>query len=351
MENEKSCCPHCGKALMAQMPLCPHCGFDLENEQKSTQEEPFIPSPTTFLAPSPKDLSSDLTNDLPIESVTQPKKINNRTPLAPKKAKQTSNSEPFRPAFSDELLEKIQNLVENKQKKYKNYALIFAFAGLLLVFLPPFWIEPMEGGGALLLLGLLVFPTSIFVYFLYKKRSKVLGNMLTGESLLACFFYEKDSYQEQIEARFQENQNRNKIMFNFIFVITLIVCIGLLLLSGFETEMWLTVGFMMGFMIFLKLFSYAIPFLTRKKERESVGLVLISKDGVWQAGYLHSWVHWRTRLKSVKWDKAKKELSFRYSAPVNLYLTRELLVRVEVPKGREAEGEAVAAFFGSKKRN
>ncbi len=329
---EQTICPFCGKKNMANAPFCGHCGeslLDVLNQfsKKSSLEDIDIPSPSNF-EDNNKDKEAKKKHEIEIPSPIQPntqinEKINGNKRKIEKSQVETIKTTPTShqntSITSSDALHYINQNIKNPQKSYTNRAIFFIFLGALMVFSPSlFDISPMDGGGALIMIGLLIGITSVWVFFHFRKRASILENMLNGKNLLAYFIYDKESYEKQVKERLQERKSMNSAMFNLIFIITIIICVVLLIASGFEEDMWTTVGFMMGFMVVLKLISLVLPSSTQKKEEKSASIVLISLDGIWQGGYLHTWSAWRNKLKTVKHNTKTNQLIFTYTSPSGL---------------------------------
>lgn len=361
---EQTICPFCGKKNIANAPFCGHCGeslLDVLNQfsKKSSLEDIDIPSPpSSNFEDNNGNTEDEKKPKIEIPSPIQPNtqtntKINGNQKKIEKPQIETTKTAPTShqnsSITSSDVLHYINQNINNPQKSYTNKSLFFIFLGALMVFSPSlFDISPMDGGGALIMIGLLIGITSVWVFFHFRKRAAILENMLNGKNLLSYFIYDKESYERQVKERLQERKTINSAMFNLIFIITLIICVVLLIASGFEEDMWITVGFMMGFMVVLKLISLVLPSSTQKKEEKSASIVLISLDGVWQGGYLHTWSAWRNKLKTVKLNTKTNQLIFTYTSPSGLYITRNLSVAVDIPNGEDEKATLILKTFNKK---
>ena len=88
----------------------------------------------------------------------------------------------------------------------------------------------------------------------------------------------------------------------------------------------------------------------RRRQTQEAKELLLSAEGLWLAGELHTWTVGGARLEGVTYaPEDRKILSFTYSTPGKngpQYYT----VRVLIPRGKEEEGAAVEAFFRDPER-
>jgi hypothetical protein len=299
-----SYCTNCGQNITDNAKFCPNCGFQI-----STNTEQ-IPSPTT-----------------------------NKSEVREKEKGYESNK-------NTSQKEQYPLQIDNPQNRHTLVCILISFAGFFTATAPfLFDINAFDGGGAMIMIGLTFGITFIFVYFMYKRRAKILDGMINGNTLLIHWKYNDDVWITHAEQTYKEASKGNKQTFNLILIITIVICGILIVASGFEEAMiWVCVG-TMGFMGVLKLISLAVPKSQRKSNLKHKGEALVCDEGLWLSGELHTWNGFRNKLKEVKYLEDENVMAFTYRVPNRSTIIQYHTVKVPIPDGEKKEAEKLEAYF------
>lgn len=241
--------------------------------------------------------------------------------------------------------------IPNPQHTYAYIGLGISLLSALMMALPIMeLVDVMNGGGAMLLVGLLLFIMGWVIFALFRKRALLLDRMLQGKELLAYWEYSPEEWSDFTKEAFEERKSANKATFLLIAVISVVVMGLFMLAMGFDEASLLVGAFMLGFLVLLggvAALSAWLPY--RRRRRLSRGRVLIAQKGLWVEGDLHEWITIGNRLEAVVYESADKRLLFRYSA-MNRTGRQYLDVSLPVPSGKEKQAQQLLTAFGKKTR-
>lgn len=221
------------------------------------------------------------------------------------------------------------------------------FSGMILW---PF-VHGTVGSGfsfASILMGGLFLIGAMVGLWLFGSQARMLRDMVEGGRHLAHFVYDPVEWKAFAEWNYGQESSQKRAVWLVIFVISVVVGVGLMAVKRDEASAWVFAG-LMGFMAVLWLLAVGLPWLTRRRDRKGTGEVYVGERCVYLNGSVHSWGKLGSRLDSVKLERKPMPhillvYSYMMVAGRSLYFFRNYVeVRIPVPKGQEAAGEAVVA--------
>lgn len=173
-------------------------------------------------------------------------------------------------------------------------------------------------------------------------RQLVLLKKILAKDHLAHFTYSPEEWTTFAHWNYEREVLEKKLLWWVILVITLVVSLGLFLVTlDIEGALWIFGGFMF-LMLVLRILAVGIPKASYKRHLSTTGQVYIHKEGVYLNGSVHSWNVPGTRLDKVIFKTkplAHLEIIYSYFIlmgkfryPKRNYTT----VRVPIPSGQEA---------------
>lgn len=232
----------------------------------------------------------------------------------------------------------------NPQRRHLWISLGVSVLGVAMVLAPGiFDIDIFSGGGAMIFLGIVLIPVGLLVALLFWKRARVLDRLFAEKDLLAHWTYAPGEWETyaQKDHRFRSG-NAKQIFFLIAFFAVLFSLV--ILIVDFENGRFVALV-LAGVVLLMAGVAKLSVELPRRRNAGGPGEVLLSAEGLWLAGELHTWTVWGARLEEVTYAPGdKKLLSFTYSAP-NKGGPQYYTVLVPIPQGEEARAEAVLAFF------
>ncbi|HNW98146.1 MAG TPA: zinc ribbon domain-containing protein [Bacteroidales bacterium] len=231
----------------------------------------------------------------------------------------------------------------NRQKYYAWtwFAMTIIF---LFCFLYPFIsdMDMFEGGGAMIMIGLVMFITSVIVTPFYFKRASRLSRILSGQNVLVYWVYSPEEWREYTSEELKQRKSEKWALFWVITVIAFVVntIMSIIHPDGIIIFLFVQVGLML--LIALTAFlSYKLP---DNQNRKHLGQVIIAKDGIYLNGSYHSWVGMSARFERVMISDDNKILHFVYSA-MSRYSRDEYTVNVPVPNNELPAALKIIGYF------
>jgi len=190
---------------------------------------------------------------------------------------------------------KLQNNQDSITRRFI-YSTLF-FGGVS--FLPFSGIEMFEGAFALTLIGIWLAVSSLVIAWMFRKRSRKLQSLITGESLLASWQLDKSQKEAYVNYLFEYERTKNQAIFG-VMVLLFGVIFGIFILvieADAKMPMFLA---MLGFIAFLSIFAFGMPYYYRRSNQRGDGKILIGAKYAYINGYFHNWDFVLSGLKDVK---------------------------------------------------
>lgn len=232
----------------------------------------------------------------------------------------------------------------NPQRKNAFIWLIISVLGLLMVFVPAlFDIDMMDGGGALIFIGIMLFISGILVSILFFNRSASLRRMFSGEGLLAHWRYDDFTWTKHAEREYAFRKSVNRSMFFLIGGMCLFVGMIFFIIDPEDGKYVFFV--MAAVTILIGITAFLTAWLPYRRGKKKASEAFISPEGVYMSGQLHTWRGLGSRLETVKLT-GENSLEFTYS-----YLARtgrqDYVFHVPIPEGEIGKALYIVDYFGN----
>jgi hypothetical protein len=277
-------------------------------------------------------------NDIPRPNIAH---INTPPPPIPK-----ADKEPKKEPKAEQKIE--QNVafdthnIPNPQSRNARIGVFVSLIGAIGMYLGiSETVDMMAGGGALIFVGLFVVIMGVVVWAIYRKRAAILDEMIQGKNRIAAWYYDSQMWRDYTEREKAERGAQNKATFIIIIVFMVIVCVGMLVATGFdEASIIVTIG-MLGFAIFLGIIAALTVWLPyRRRAALSGGRVLFSSKSIWVEGDFYEWSSIGMRLEGIEYEADENLLIVAISAPNRTGRITQI-VRLPVPKGEKATAQKI----------
>lgn len=237
----------------------------------------------------------------------------------------------------------------NPSRRYMGISLgVSALGGALALAPGVLGIDMSSGGGALILLGIaLIFVGGLVALFI-RKRAQVLDRLFSGKDLLAHWTYAPDEWEAYAQKDLRSRSRHSKKTF-FILAFFAVLFGLIFFIADPEGGRFVAMGLAATVLLVAVGAKLSVDRARRRQAQEAKEL-LLSAEGLWLAGELHTWTVGGARLEEVApAPEDGKILSFTYSTP-GKHGRQHYTVRVPIPQGKEEEGAAVEAFFRDPER-
>ena len=150
--------------------------------------------------------------------------------------------------------------------------------GIIMVLMPRVLeIDMGDGGGALILIGITIAITGLAILPLMVKRDKMYENLMNASDRLACWEYNRDTWNQANEKRLTESKEKAKaIIFlidGLIFVITTVIVISDPDVAG---PMFLVMG---SIAVLLTIVAIVSPKIAYRVSQKQNPIVMIGRNG------------------------------------------------------------------------
>lgn len=235
----------------------------------------------------------------------------------------------------------------NTQRRIAQNMGIMSILGIVMVFSPLlFNIDPMEGGGALILIGLLLALTGFITYFTFSRRAKLVDDIFDKKNVVAHWKVSGSEWGDFAATDVKATSGNAWFLWGLITFFFVIFTGIFWLFTDDADDANFFVLLMASIWAFISLFAFlATAIRNRKRRSQKEGEVIISKNGLWLNGESHIWIGLGVKLNTVGYHTDKRILEFGYSFPARQ--GRQIVeVRVPVPANAKKELAAVMGFFG-----
>jgi len=189
--------------------------------------------------------------------------------------------------------------LENNQNIIVKRSLYTAVVFAILVFVPAMIVGGADWVFALAMVGILGFFSSLGVAWMFHSRSKKLQSLITGANLLARWQLTPEQKEHYVSYLFESQRAKNKIIFSIMVVMFVLIFGGFIAVIEDDAKMPMFLA-MVGFIAFLSLFAFGMPYYYRNSNRNGDGEILIGAKYAYINGYFHNWDFPLSGLRSVK---------------------------------------------------
>ncbi len=227
--------------------------------------------------------------------------------------------------------------------------------GVSGIFLPfAFGMEGMRGGFAIATVcGFLTLSAAITAA-VFAARARILGRLLREEGVLVHWAYPEADRTDQAKKELAEEKKASWVLLLIIAAFALLIGIGFLIADPDAGRFVFLV--MVGLVVLLAIVAFLAPLVRHRKRRRAVPEAIVSREGAYVFGMLHTWRLLGARIEDVGLATgAKPVLHVTYSALVlygKVFLTRQsYTVSIPVPPGEQSRAEETAqALRGDRER-
>jgi len=241
---------------------------------------------------------------------------------------------------------------QNPQRKVAVFWLLVALLGILAALYPSFsGMDMMNGGYAIVLLGLLLVLAGVIVAAIYLRRAKVLADLLSGEKVLAHWTYTEEEWDRYTRAQSRTSRSEKITLFFVISGFALLFGVGFLLFAPDKDAGLAVFLTMLGLIAVIGVTAFLSIKLSDLRSRGQRREVYISSDGVYIGRELHTWNVAGATLEEVGFrERPSALLEISYSYPTR-YGMDTATVRVPVPRGQEKAARQIADRLNGLRRN
>ncbi len=237
---------------------------------------------------------------------------------------------------------------QNPERKSSLVSVVIAAIGIVIMFVPAIvGMEGMDGGYAVILLGVVVIITGIVAFFVYTWRAKKLDAMLGGKNLLVHWTYSQDEWRRYTEKAHEDKKSASKVLFFIISGFAIVIGAGFFIKDP-DSGKYVFLA-MLGLIVIIGFVALLTTMLDYRRNKKNLGEAYVATDGIYLNGVLHTWKGLATHLDNVVYEEDARSLIFTYVALDRIGL-HSYTVRVPVPQGQEAKASELLAQFKSRKR-
>ena len=201
-------------------------------------------------------------------------------------------------------------------------------------------IDKMNGGYALMLLGVFFAIMGGVVTWVYAWRAAVWKRIMSGEGRLAHWVYAARRYEQEQEKVYRREKSEKSALF-VITTVLIVVIGGVVFMPAYINEdirsPWVFMGYL-GIIPLIAFFAYVLPWLNYRARSRRPMEAIIAKDGLVLFGDFHPFRGVLQALVGVELKEGAKGetevvFSIRYLSRVGWFGYTVYTVGVPVPEG------------------
>lgn len=231
--------------------------------------------------------------------------------------------------------------MKNIDRIYVGISLGVGFIGVALALIPIFGlVDIFDGGGAMIMIGILLAITGPVVSLLFWHRARVFDEIMNNDNRLLHWRFDESLWQRFVrdEKDFRADR-RHGIQ---ITILIFSVLFGVIFWIADPEAGWVVLLTMLGLNVVIALVAMLSGRAVNKWENAKQVEFLMVKDGLIINGQLHVWSGWGARLEGAGTSGKKIELlEIVYSVPAR-YGRQSYTVRIPIPSGKQQEAEIAA---------
>lgn len=209
-------------------------------------------------------------------------------------------------------------------------------------------IDIASGGGALVMLGLMVGLIGLVVAVMHFGRARTWERVV-GRDLLVCWRYGREEWLRWAEAEHEETSSGKFGLFVLVAVFALLGG-GAVFIADPEAG-GVVFMVMLGLIAVIGVVAFVSVRSAHARNLARVGEAFVSPLGVLLNGQLHSWSGFGARLDDIEVREGPTMvLAFQYSFPARRGRQSDV-VRVPVPSGQEAVARGLVNQLAATRRS
>lgn len=231
--------------------------------------------------------------------------------------------------------------MKNTDKKNILISLGVGFLGVIMIIIPVMgWVDMMDFGGAMIMVGLLLAITGPIVSLLFWHRSSVYDSLMKSSDLLADWTIDQILWQRFIAD--EKNYRREDKRGMQLIILFFSVLFGTIFWWADPENGWVVALAMLVLNIIIAITAWLTGFYLNKWTERGEVKCRIGEKGLILADQLHVWTGWGARLEGTNIKPGQINLlEITYSTP-NRYSRQYYTIRIPIPAGEEIEAEEVA---------
>jgi len=219
---------------------------------------------------------------------------------------------------------------------------VFGAAGAILP--SALGMDGMGGGYAIAFVSGFVALCGIIVAAIFAARARVLGRLLSGHGVLAHWTYPAEDRTDHVDKELADERKGSWTLFLVIAAFSVVIGVGFLVADPDAGRFVFLL--LMGVVALLAVVAALAPRMRHRKRRRATPEAIVSVEGAYVLGMLHTWRLLGSRVEGAEVARAKKPvLRVAYSAPFlygRFFLGRQTYtVLVPIPQGEEERAESV----------
>jgi hypothetical protein len=204
--------------------------------------------------------------------------------------------------------------------------------------------DGMGGGYAIAFVSGFVALCGVVAAAIFAVRARVLWRLFSGRSVLAHWTYPAEDRTDHVDKELTEERKGSWALFLVIAAFSVVIGVGFLIADPDAGRFVFFV--LMGVVALLAAVAALAPRMRHRRRRRATPEAIVSVEGAYVLGMLHTWRLLGARVEGAELAQAKKQvLRVSYSAPFlygRFFLGRQTYtVLIPVPRGEEERAESV----------
>jgi len=193
----------------------------------------------------------------------------------------------------------IVGVVKNSQTLIVKRALYYALFFTFTMVVPPMVFQADGWVFALSFVSITALLSALIVAWIYHLRAKKLESLIDESKLVARWRLDSEQKAKYAHFMFETQKAKNKILFTIMSLMFVIIFGIFIAVIEAQAKMPMFLA-MIGFIAFLSLFAFGMPYYYRQSNLKADGEILIGTKFAYVDGQFHNWDFPLSGLKDVR---------------------------------------------------
>ncbi len=193
----------------------------------------------------------------------------------------------------------VVGVVKNSQTLIVKRALYYALFFVFTMVVPPMVFEATGWVFALSFVSIAALLSALIVAWMYHLRAKKLESLIDESKLVARWRLDSEQKAQYAHYMFETQKAKNKILFSIMVVMFVLIFGIFIAMIEAEARMSMFLA-MIGFIAFLSLFAFGMPYYYRQSNLKADGEILIGTKFAYIDGQFHNWDFPLSGLKDAR---------------------------------------------------